>query len=55
LIEGDLPRSSLTGEMDLGYMLYDMDFSNPEDIKPMFFRAIMRDGVIDLSDCEVFK
>jgi CRISPR-associated protein Cas5d len=55
LIEGDIPKSDLEGERDLGYMLYDMDFTNPEDIKPMFFRAIMRDGVIDLSDCEVFK
>lgn len=55
LLEGDLPKSNLTGETDLGYMLYDMDFTNPDDIKPMFFRAIMFDGVIDLSDCEVFK
>ncbi|MDF2672535.1 MAG: CRISPR-associated protein Cas5 family [Clostridiales bacterium] len=55
LVEDDLVKSSLIGETDLGYMLYDMDFTNPEDIKPMFFRAIMRDGIIDLSDCEVFK
>lgn len=55
LIEDDLPKSSLKGETDLGYMLYDMDFTNQEDIKPMFFRAIMRDGVIDLLDCEVFR
>ncbi len=55
LIEDDLPKSSLVGEVDLGYMLYDMDFSNPEDIKPMFFRAIMRDGIINISDCEVLK
>lgn len=55
LIEDELPKSSLIGEKDLGYMLYDMDFTNPEDIKPMFFRAIMREGIIDLSDCEVFK
>jgi len=55
LIEDDLPKSSLKGERDLGYMLYDMDFTNPEDIKPMFFRAIMHDGIIDLSDCEVFR
>ena len=55
LIEGDLLKSSLKGEMDLGYMLYDMDFTNPEDIKPMFYRPIMRDGIIDLSDYEVVK
>ena len=31
---------------DLGFMLYDMDFSNPKDIKPMFYRPKMVDGVI---------
>lgn len=36
----------LRGEKDLGYMLYDLDYSNPEDVRPMFFRAVMRDGVI---------
>lgn len=40
---------------DLGYMLYDMDFSDLNDIKPMFFRAIMKNGVLDLSDCEVVR
>ena len=55
LVEENLPKSSLTGETDLGFMFYDMDFSNSEDIRPMFFRATMRDGVIDLKDCEVFK
>ncbi|HOI46035.1 MAG TPA: type I-C CRISPR-associated protein Cas5c [Candidatus Aminicenantes bacterium] len=31
---------------DLGWMLYDMDYSDPEDIKPMFFRAKMESGVV---------
>lgn len=31
---------------DLGIMLYDMDFSNPKNIVPMFFRAEMRNGVV---------
>lgn len=35
---------------DLGFMLYDMDYSNPADIKPMFFRAGMKNGVIDVPD-----
>jgi len=43
----------LKGERDFGYMLYDMDYSNPEDIRPQFFRAIMKDGVIDLTNVEV--
>lgn len=40
---------------DLGFMLYDMDYSDPENIQPMFFRARMENGVIDLRDCEVFR
>lgn len=44
---------SLLGEKDLGYMLYDMDYSDHENIQPMFFRAKLRDGVLDLTDCEV--
>ena len=34
------------GNRDLGIMLYDMDFSNPKDIKAMFYRAEMKEGVI---------
>lgn len=42
-------------EKDLGIMLFDMDYSDPENIKPMFFRAVMRQGVVDLRDCEVLR
>ena len=42
-------------EKDLGFMLYDMDFSDPENIQPMFFRAVMRRGVVDLQNCEVVR
>ena len=28
-------------------MLFDMDYSDPENIQPMFFRAIMRHGVVE--------
>lgn len=38
------------GEHDLGFMLYDLDFSNPKDIRPLFFRALMRDGIIDVAE-----
>ena len=40
----------LKEQRDLGWMLLDMDYSDPEDIRPKFFRAIMRDGVIDVPD-----
>lgn len=33
---------------DLGFMLYDMDFSDVNDPKPMFFRAKLNQGVIDI-------
>ncbi|WP_198470658.1 type I-C CRISPR-associated protein Cas5c [Acetomicrobium sp. S15 = DSM 107314] len=37
---------------DLGFMLYDLDFSTPDDIKPAFFRAFLRQGVIDVPPWE---
>lgn len=35
---------------DLGFMLYDMDFTDPKNIRPMFYRAKMKDGVIEVPD-----
>jgi len=49
----EIPKSPLVGTRDLGWMLYDPDFSNPRDIKPKFFKAQLRDGVIDLTGAEV--
>ena len=40
---------------DLGYMLYDLDYSDPANIQPMFFRAVMKRGIIDLRNCEVVR
>ncbi len=48
-----IPKSPLVGKRDLGWMLYDLDFSNPQDIKPQFFKAELQDGVLDLRDVEV--
>ncbi|MGA9398416.1 MAG: type I-C CRISPR-associated protein Cas5c [Anaerolineaceae bacterium] len=47
--DGVIPPSRLTGTLELGWMLYDMNFSDPQDIRPQFFKAEMRDGVIDLT------
>ncbi|HZJ78564.1 MAG TPA: type I-C CRISPR-associated protein Cas5c [Clostridia bacterium] len=55
LFEENCKVEALDESKDFGFMLYDLDFSDPEDIKPMFFRAIMRDGIIDLTDCEVVR
>lgn len=50
LIEnGIIPKSSLRGIHPLGWMLYDLDFEDPQDIQAQFFQAEMRDGVIDLT------
>ena len=38
----------LKGEKDLGWMLWDMDYTDPEDIRPLFFRAALRDGVLEV-------
>lgn len=41
----------ITDSSDLGWMLYDIDFV--DDMKPGFFRAEMKKGVIDLAGVEV--
>jgi len=51
---------SLRGERDLGFMLFDMDFGTTTDSAPhaMWYRPIMRDGVIDVAhynSAEVFR
>ena len=35
---------------DLGFMLYDMDYTNPKDIRPAFFRAKLENGVVTVPD-----
>lgn len=40
------PHPSLVGERELGWMLNDIDFANGR--QPLFFRAVMRDGVIEV-------
>lgn len=38
----------LAGEKDLGWMLLDLDYSDRENITPRFFRAVLRDGVLEV-------
>ncbi len=40
--------SIYNGTTDLGWMLYDMDFTKIQEPKPLFFRATMIDGEIDV-------
>lgn len=44
------PATPIPETRDLGWMLYDMDYSNPDDIRPFFFRAKMENGVIAVPD-----
>ncbi|MDO9093673.1 MAG: type I-C CRISPR-associated protein Cas5c [Rubrivivax sp.] len=44
--------SAIAETRDMGWMLRDMDFTNPADPQAMFFRAQMNDGVIDLPEQE---
>ena len=53
LEDGDIPSSVLRGERELGWMLYDLDFDDPADIRPEFFQVVMQDGVIDLTSVEL--
>lgn len=57
LYEGEEIRTAYEEEeiRDLGYMLYDMDYSDANQIQPMFFRAVMKRGVLDVRDCEVIR
>lgn len=51
ILEGDLPQSCYDGlEKDLGWMLWDIDFEN--DMTPVFFRAKMINGIIDVEKCK---
>ena len=38
----------LRGSRDLGWMLYDMDYSDPNNIQPRFFRGRLEDGVLQI-------
>lgn len=55
LIENDedIPKSFYKGkDMDLGWMLWDIDFKN--NMMPRFFKAEMKDGIINTKESEVF-
>jgi CRISPR-associated protein Cas5d len=47
------PATPISETRDLGWMLYDMDYSDPNNIKPQFFRAELNCGVLDLDNVEV--
>jgi len=56
LFQGDVIHTAYEQcDRDFGYMLYDINYQDPNDIKPMFFRAILKNGMLDLRDCEVLS
>lgn len=48
LVEEPLSKSPINEDRDLGWMLYDINFS--DDMTPKFFRAQMHKGVITIPD-----
>jgi CRISPR-associated protein Cas5d len=46
--QGEAPASPLKGERDLGWMLWDLDYSNPSNITPAFFHAKLSNGVLEV-------
>lgn len=40
----------LKGERELGWMLYDLDFTDPNNIRPFWFKPVMKAGVIVVPD-----
>lgn len=52
---GEIKTAYPDEETDLGLMLFDLDYTDSENIVPMFFRAKLKNGVLDLRDCEVLR
>ncbi len=48
---GTVPTVPLT--QDLGWTLYDLDYKDPQNIQPQFFRARLLNGVLDCRQAEV--
>jgi len=49
-----LPETALPEDQrhrDLGWMLFDLDFADPKNVKSKFFRARLEDGVLDVRKC----
>lgn len=49
------PIPAINETRDLGLMLYDFDYTNPQNITPTYFRARLENGVLNIADCEVLR
>lgn len=43
-----LEKPTIADTRDLGFMLYDLDFTDEQDPKPAFYRPTMKNGVIEV-------
>jgi CRISPR-associated protein Cas5d len=50
LINGNDPAVPIFETRDLGWMLYDLDFTNRSSPAPKFFKARMKNGVVDVPE-----
>ena len=50
--EPEAERPPIAETRDLGWMLHDLDFTHPTDPQPVFFRAQMTAGVIEVDAAE---
>lgn len=46
--EGEPLTPPISETKELGIMLYDMDFSDKKNVRPMYYRAVMQEGVIEV-------
>lgn len=52
---GEITTAYPNEDRNLGFMLFDMDYSHSANITPMFFNAKLKKGVLDLRECEVHR
>jgi CRISPR-associated protein Cas5d len=51
LVDPQNEKSSPISETrDLGFMLYDLDYSDEQNIRPSFFRAKIENGIVEIPD-----
>ena len=49
------PIKTIHETRELGLMLYDFDYTDPQNITPTYFRAKLENGILNVRDCEVFR
>jgi len=53
LIDQDVePAEPISDTRELGWMLYDIDFADPENPMPLFFKASLEKGIVSVPDRE---